>query len=210
MRDQDAENAKFFWGVISGNATEIFRITSAVKFHRMKIHWIFKETIGALVLLGAIIYLPVVISDYNSPKVMPFRPKTPRQRAIKIFPSDQATRQAVMDILGKQLNAIRSEQFDEAYQYASFGIRSQIPLTEFERMVRIQFEPMLRYEKLEFSEVYDDGAQALVRARLSVEGIPVAVYAYVLALEENQWRVGGVLPENAIQTILPPSKPTTP
>jgi hypothetical protein len=115
-----------------------------------------------------------------------------------------------MDVLGKQLNAIRSEQFDEAYQYASFGIRSQIPLTEFERMVRIQFEPMLRYEKLEFSEVYDDGTQALVRARLSMEGTPVAVYAYVLALEENQWRVGGVLPENAIQTIVPPSKPTTP
>jgi hypothetical protein len=176
----------------------------------MKTHWIFKETFGVLVLLGAIIYLPVVISDYTSPKVMPFRPKSPRHQTVKVFPSDPATRQAVMDVLGKQLNAIRSERFDDAYRYASSGIRNQIPLTEFERMVRIQFEPMLRYEQLEFSEVYDDGAQALVRARLSVEGTPVAVYAYVLAREEDQWRVGGVLPENAIQTIVPSSKPTTP
>jgi hypothetical protein len=115
-----------------------------------------------------------------------------------------------MDVLAKQLNAIRSEQFDEAYQSASFGIRSQIPLTEFERMIRIQFEPMLRYEQLEFSEVYDDGSQALVRARLSMEGRPTAVYSYVMALEENQWRVGGVLPEDAIQTIVPPPKTAPP
>lgn len=176
----------------------------------MKIHWTFKETIGTLLLLGAVIYLPVLISDYTSPKVMPFRPKAPRQQTIKVFPSDPPTRRAVMDVLAKQLNAIRSEQFDEAYQSASFGIRSQIPLTEFERMIRIQFEPMLRYEQLEFSEVYDDGSQALVRARLSMEGRPTAVYSYVMALEENQWRVGGVLPEDAIQTIVPPPKTAPP
>ena len=77
-------------------------------------------------------------------------------------------------------------------------------------MIRIQFEPMLRYEQLEFSEVYDDGSQALVRARLSMEGRPTAVYSYVMALEENQWRVGGVLPEDAIQTIVPPPKTAPP
>ncbi len=172
----------------------------------MKIHWVFKETLGVFILLGAIVYLPVIISDYTSPKVMPFRPKSPRQEAVRVFPSDAATRNAVVDVLAKQLNAIRNEKFDEAYQHASEGIRQQIPLTEFERMVRIQFEPMLKYEKLEISEVYDDGTQALVRARLSIQGTPVAIYSYVMALEENQWRVGGVLPEGAIQRVAPPAE----
>jgi len=176
----------------------------------MKTHWIFKETTGVLILLGAIIYLPVAISDYTSPKVMPFRPKPPRQKTVSVFPSNPETRKAVIDVLAKQLNAIRAEAFNQAYQHASIGIREQIPLSEFERMVRKQFEPMLQYERLEISEVYDDGEQALVRARLSSDGVPIAIYSYVMALEENQWHVGGVLPEGAIQTIAPPSKPKNP
>jgi hypothetical protein len=31
-----------------------------------------------------------------------------------------------------------------------------------------------------------------------------------MALEENQWHVGGVLPEDAIQTIVPPPKTAPP
>ena len=173
-------------------------------------HWIFKETTGVLIILGAIIYLPVVISDYSSPKDMPFRPKPPAPKTANVFPSDAETRQKVVDVLAKQLNAIRAESFEEAYKYASLGIRQQIPLAEFERMVRIQFQPMLEFERLEVSEVFDDGEKALVRTRLSDEGLPIAIYSYVMTLEDGQWHVGGVLPDGAIQTIAPPPSTSIP
>jgi len=174
----------------------------------MKVPWIIKETIGAAMLLAAVIYLPVWITDQTAAKVMPFRPKPPNRQALNVSPSDPETRQAIVDAMAAQLHAIRQGAFKEAYGHASAGIRNTIPLTEFERMVRIRFKPMLDFEAVEISDVFDDGWQAIIRVRLSREGIPTAIYTYIMALENDRWTVGGVLPEENRQSR--PSQPPAP
>ncbi|MDA7618112.1 DUF4864 domain-containing protein [Verrucomicrobia bacterium] len=158
-------------------------------------HWIIKETAGAILLLGAIIYLPVIFSNYWAPKSIPFRPDVSRQSMIKVFPSDPETRQNIVRSLSAQLKALRRGAFEEAYRSSSQGIRHAIPLSEFERMVRIRFEPMLQFEAIEISKVFDDGKQGVIQVRLSRDGIPTAIYSYIMMLEGKEWRVGGVLPE---------------
>lgn len=167
----------------------------------MKMPWFIRETAGAVLLLGVIIYLPVVVSDYTAPETMPFEPEANRRQWIKLFPSNPETLQAIMATVGGQLKAIRNQQFDAAFQFASKGIQEEQPLDEFEEMVRTHYRPMLDYEAIEISNSLDDGKQGMIRVRLSRNRIPTAVYSYVMALEEGQWKIGGVLADG------PPTQP---
>ena len=45
----------------------------------MNAKWIIRDTLGALILLSAIVTLPVAVSDYLSPREMPFQPRAPQQ-----------------------------------------------------------------------------------------------------------------------------------
>lgn len=60
-------------------------------------------------------------------------------------------------------------------------------------MVQTHYRPMLDYEAIEISNSLDDGKQGMIRVRLSRNRIPTAVYSYIMALEDNQWKIGGVL-----------------
>jgi len=159
----------------------------------MKMPWFIRETAGAVLLLGVIIYLPVVVSDYTAPKTMPFQPEANRRQWIKVFPSNPETLQAIMSTVGGQLKAIRNRQFEAAFQFASKGIQEEQSLQEFEGMVQTHYRPMLDYEAIEISNSLDDGKQGMIRVRLSRNRIPTAVYSYIMALEDNQWKIGGVL-----------------
>ena len=124
---------------------------------------------------------------------MPFQPETNRRQWIKVFPSHPETLQAIMATVGGQLKAIRNGQFDAAFQFASKGIREEQSLQDFEEMVQKHYRPMLDYEAIEISNSLDDGKQGMIRVRLSRNRVPTAVYSYIMALEENQWKIGGVL-----------------
>ena len=123
----------------------------------MKMPWFIRETAGAVLLLGVIIYLPVLVSDYTAPETMPFQPETNRRQWIKVFPSYPETLQAIMATVGGQLKAIRNGQFDAAFQFASKGIREEQSLQDFEAMVQKHYRPMLDYEAIEISNSLDDG-----------------------------------------------------
>ena len=159
----------------------------------MKMPWFIRETAGAVLLLGVIIYLPVVVSDYTAPKTMPFEPKANRRQWIKVHPSNPETLQAIMACVGGQLEAIRNEQFETAFGFASEGIRQEQSMQKFEEMVRNHYQAMLNYEAIEISNAIDDGKQGMIRVRLSQNRVPTAVYSYIMALENDQWKIGGVL-----------------
>lgn len=159
----------------------------------MKFPWIIKETAGSVLLLGVIIYLPVVVSDYRAPKEMPFQPNANRRHWVNVFPSNPETRQAIMHTVAGQLEAIRDGAFETAFGFASLGIREEQSVEEFEEMVRNHYQPMLQYEAIEISDAFDDGKQGVIRIRLSQNRIPTGIYSYIMALEDNQWKVGGVI-----------------
>ena len=172
--------------------------------------WFIRETAGAVLLLGVIIYLPVVVSDYTAPKTMPFEPKANRRQWIKVHPSNPETLQAIMASVGGQLNAIRNQQFEEAFEFASEGIRQEQSLQAFEEMVRNHYQAMLNYEAIAISNAIDDGKQGMIRVRLSENRVPTAVYSYIMALENDQWKIGGVLrdgppPPQSSPSDTPPS-----
>lgn len=64
-------------------------------------------------------------------------------------------------------------------------------------MIRNHYRPMLDYEAIEISNAIDDGKQGMIRVRLSRNRVPTAVYSYIMALEENQWKIGGVLSDGS-------------
>ena len=68
----------------------------------MNAKWIIRDTLGALLLLSAIVTLPVAVSDYLSPREMPFQPRAPQQ-SLDISRSSPETNRAMRSCVGSQL-----------------------------------------------------------------------------------------------------------
>ena len=62
-------------------------------------------------------------------------------------------------------------------------------------MIAERFAPMKHYDTIEMSDGLDDGTQGILRVRLSRHREVIGVYTYILLLEEDQWKIGGVIPE---------------
>ena len=160
----------------------------------MNAKWIIRDTLGALILLSAIVTLPVAVSDYLSPREMPFQPRAPQQ-SLDISRSSPETNRAMRSCVGSQLQLIQRSQLSEAYAYASEGIQQVLSLDDFMGMIDERFAPMKHYDIIEMSDGLDDGTQGILRVRLSRHREVIGVYTYILLLEEDQWKIGGVIPE---------------
>lgn len=114
--------------------------------------------------------------------------ETPSLRASK-----PAVRAEVVASVEGQLAAFRSGEIEKAYAYASTLLQMQTPIRRFAQLVRAGYPEIWANERVEFGLVRDDGRRATVTARVFVKGGASAPYDYVLAKEDDFWRIAGVL-----------------
>ena len=69
--------------------------------------------------------------------------------------------------MNRQLSALRTDDFDSAYQYAATGVQQKFSRTQFELMIRRDFSSMTEAHRVEFGAVQVAGAAALVQVFLT-------------------------------------------
>lgn len=110
--------------------------------------------------------------------------------------SPKPIREAVRATVEAQLNAIRENNFDLAYEYASAGIRVRFTPEVFAAMIRRGYPALVRHTQADVGAVRDDGKN---RARVSVTVFDrlnrSTGYRYLLIEEEAGWRIEGVVGE---------------
>jgi hypothetical protein len=107
--------------------------------------------------------------------------------------SQPAVRQELIAVITEQLEAIRSEAWDEAFALATTPFRRQSSREAFAGMIRRNYPIIWRNTRAEFGLPQDDGRGARVTVQVwSQDGR--MTYQYLLLREEGGWRIAGVLP----------------
>lgn len=110
--------------------------------------------------------------------------------------SPKPIREAVRATVEAQLSAIRENNFDLAYEFASAGIRARFTPTVFAAMIRRGYPALVRHTQADVGAVRDDGNN---RARVSVTVFDRlnrgTNYRYLLVQEKAGWRIEGVVGE---------------
>ena len=107
--------------------------------------------------------------------------------------SKPAVKAEVVASIEGQLAAFRGGEIEKAYAYASTLLQMQTPIRRFAQLVRVGYPEIWANERVEFGLVRDDGRRATVTARVFAKGGASAPYDYVLAKEDDFWRIAGVL-----------------
>ncbi len=107
--------------------------------------------------------------------------------------SKPAVKAEIVAVIEGQLAAFRSGEVGRAYAYASVNLQLQMPVRNFARLVRDGYPEIWANTRVEFGLVRDNGRVATLTARVFAKDGTSAVYDYVMAKEEDVWRIAGVL-----------------
>jgi hypothetical protein len=100
-------------------------------------------------------------------------------------------------VINRQLSAFRTADFDSAYGHAAAGLQEKFSRAQFELMIRRDFSPMTRAERVEFGAVHIAGPAALVQVLLTDRGGTVRGFLYSFTREADSWKIDGVQPLGA-------------
>ena len=107
----------------------------------------------------------------------------------------QAQEEPVEVVISKQIQAIRSENFDVAFQYASPAIQKRIQSSSnFAFMIRNAFPILLSPTQIEFVDEKTRLPMAWQVVRLRGKNGKTFFFAYEMILIGENWRINGVLP----------------
>jgi hypothetical protein len=107
------------------------------------------------------------------------------------FSGDQIE-QELDRVIQAQLRAFRKDDYPKAYQYAASGLKAQLPLPAFERMVKSAYPLIARSRSEVFGVSIDNGDVAMVNVVIVGASGRVAHYQYLLRRERAGWRINGV------------------
>ena len=110
--------------------------------------------------------------------------------------STPGVRSQVIAVIAGQLAAFRSGDIQEAYGYASAGLRAQFPAGTFAAIVRENYPSIWASTRAEFGIVRDDGTRATVLVQVFSEPDSVG-YDYGLLRERGGWKIGSVVRREA-------------
>lgn len=111
-------------------------------------------------------------------------------------PSPRKVRDEVRAVVEAQVAALQTGDFATAYELAGRGIKRQFDQRLFAAMIRRGYPALLRPGEREFGIVRDNGAgTAEITLAITDTQKRTTVYRYLLALEDEVWRIGGVLLE---------------
>jgi hypothetical protein len=106
-------------------------------------------------------------------------------------PSTAEMKDKLHAVIRQQLEAFRQNDYEKAYVFATDGIRSQFPLSAFEKMVRTGYPLIAHSTEVVFGIALDDGERAVVSVRITA-GSESALYQYLLERNGDEWRIAGV------------------
>jgi hypothetical protein len=109
-------------------------------------------------------------------------------------PSTEAVRAEVSAVVHAQVDAIKGGDWPGAYGLAASGIHEKFDLAGFERMIRSSYPALLRPRVATTLRANDNGVQAVLELRVIAEAGSLAHFRYFLQLEDNVWRIVGVVP----------------
>ena len=96
--------------------------------------------------------------------------------------------------ISRQLSAFRAADYDGAYRRVAAGLQEKFSRGQFELMIRRDFSPMTRAERVEFGAVHIAGASALVQVLLTDRSGAVRGFLYSFTEENDGWKIDGVQP----------------
>ena len=155
-------------------------------------HWFIREIAGIIILLAAIVCLPVWVSQWFAIDEIPFQPQTPSSGAIPLFLSRGDARDALLATVEGQLGALEQGDFRAAWEFAAPGLRQNLPVGDFERMVASAFSIMTADHQVEIGGVFNNSDLGHVDVKLISESHGTAFYSYILVAGKTQWFVYGV------------------
>lgn len=147
---------------------------------------------GIIILLGAIVCLPVIVSTQFSVKEVPFQNRIIPKNAIRLVLSEGETKASMLRAVEGQLDALRSKDFGEAWNFASRGLRQNLPVADFERMVSTGFAIMTEDHHVEIGGAFNNREIGFIDVKLSSDSSGSASYSYILVAGEGRWFVSGV------------------
>ncbi|WP_380053965.1 DUF4864 domain-containing protein [Falsihalocynthiibacter sp. SS001] len=107
----------------------------------------------------------------------------------------QAQDNPVENVISNQIQALRSENFDLAFQFSSPAIQRRIlNSSNFVRMIREAFPILMTAKQVEFVKERMRLPLAWQVVRLSGEQGESYSFAYEMILIGSEWRINGVLP----------------
>lgn len=107
--------------------------------------------------------------------------------------SKPAVRAEIVAVIEGQLAAFRASEIGKAYAYAATGLRLQMPVQSFARLVRDGYPEIWANTRAEFGLVRDDGRRATLTVRVFARDKTSAAYDYVMLKEGEVWLIAGVL-----------------
>ncbi|MDB6021577.1 MAG: hypothetical protein JWQ04_1434 [Pedosphaera sp.] len=95
-------------------------------------------------------------------------------------------------VIEAQLAAFRQDDYPTAYKYAASGVKAQLPLPAFERMVRQMYPLIAQSSSVQFGVILDNGEEAMVNVTVVGTSGRSRHYQYFLQHEVSGWRIYGV------------------
>jgi hypothetical protein len=104
-----------------------------------------------------------------------------------------ADRSAIREIIQSQVEAFRRDDGNQAFGYASPGIRAMFGSPEiFMDMVRQGYQPVYRPRVFEFREIVSLHGQVTQKVHVvGPDGRPVTAYYPMTQLPDGSWRIDG-------------------
>lgn len=112
--------------------------------------------------------------------------------ADDLKPSQLNTKDALRSVIDAQLNAFRREDYAGAYFFSDAEFRHQMPLDQFERMVRVGYPAIAHSSSARCGLAFDNGDEATVNVRVFSDGREPIDYQYTLRRDGVSWRITGV------------------
>ena len=110
--------------------------------------------------------------------------------------SPKPIRDAVHAVVEAQLDALRSGNFEAAYELASNGIKAQFDVRLFTALIRRGYPILLQANEADLGVVRDrDGEIAQMTVSMLDRQKRNTVYRYWLVKEGARWRINGVVLE---------------
>ncbi len=112
--------------------------------------------------------------------------------------SKPEVKKEILATIDGQLEAFRKHDIGKAYSYASAALKAQKPVQVFVAIVRANYPEIWANTRAEYGIVHDDGAAAKVLVHVFSSDSD-ASYDYMLAKENNHWRINGVLRHSPVK-----------
>jgi hypothetical protein len=156
---------------------------------RKSVRWTMVVTLGGS--LGLLLFLAVSYTrNFMNPEGAPGLGGSPQIVPFKL--TERAVEKELREVIESQLSAFREGDYPTAYNYAASGLKAQITLPAFERMVKTSYPVIAQSRSAEFGVSLDNGHQALVNVTIVGRSGRARHYQYILEREGSIWRIFGV------------------